>query len=159
MKPDCFCNFKIAELELELPSQVRSLSCPSQSCRRPTLSIIFHRCLFLLFFTYVNFWRECRPPLIALLVWPTSKNQPPTWWSEVAFDKTQMGNSNSKPGCTGSTKFVTLIFGHQRELYTSGKITGAVRLLKGQEVLPDDSTLEQLGIIDGSTCQYRHWTR
>ena len=36
-------------------------------------------------------------------------------------------------------------------MYTSGKITGAVRLLKGQDVLPDGSTLDEHGIIDGST--------
>ena len=36
-------------------------------------------------------------------------------------------------------------------MYTSGKITGAVGLLKGQEVLPDGNTLEEHGIIDGST--------
>ena len=29
--------------------------------------------------------------------------------------------------------------------------TGAVRVIKGQEVLPDGSTLEQSGITDGST--------
>ena len=31
------------------------------------------------------------------------------------------------------------------------KITGAVRVIKGQEVLPDSSTLDEHGIIDGST--------
>ena len=31
------------------------------------------------------------------------------------------------------------------------KITGAVRVIKGQEVLPDGSTLGEHGIIDGST--------
>ena len=31
------------------------------------------------------------------------------------------------------------------------KISGAVRVIKGQEVLPDGSTLEEHGIIDGST--------
>ena len=31
------------------------------------------------------------------------------------------------------------------------KITGSVRVIKGQEVLPDGSTLEEHGIIDGST--------
>ena len=31
------------------------------------------------------------------------------------------------------------------------KITGAVRMIKGQEVLPDGSTLDEHGIIDGST--------
>ena len=31
------------------------------------------------------------------------------------------------------------------------KITGAVRVIKGQNILPDGSTLEQHGIIDGST--------
>ena len=31
------------------------------------------------------------------------------------------------------------------------KITGAVRVIKGQEILPDGSTLEEHGIIDGST--------
>ena len=31
------------------------------------------------------------------------------------------------------------------------KISGSVRVIKGQEVLPDDSTLEEHGIIDGST--------
>ena len=31
------------------------------------------------------------------------------------------------------------------------KITGAVRVIKGQEVLPDGSTLDEHGIIDGST--------
>ena len=36
-------------------------------------------------------------------------------------------------------------------MYTSGKITAPVRLLKGQEVLPDGSTLEEHGITDGST--------
>ena len=31
------------------------------------------------------------------------------------------------------------------------KITGAVRVIKGQEVLPDGSTLDEHGLIDGST--------
>ena len=31
------------------------------------------------------------------------------------------------------------------------KITEAVRVIKGQEVLPDGSTLDEHGIIDGST--------
>ena len=31
------------------------------------------------------------------------------------------------------------------------KITGAVRVIKGQKVLPDDSTLDEHGIIDGAT--------
>ena len=31
------------------------------------------------------------------------------------------------------------------------KISGAVRVIKGQEVLPDGSTLDEHGIIDGST--------
>ena len=31
------------------------------------------------------------------------------------------------------------------------KITGAVRVMKGHEVLPDGSTLDEHGIIDGST--------
>ena len=44
-----------------------------------------------------------------------------------------------------------VIFCHQRELYTLGKITAAVRLLKGQEILHDDSTLEQHAIKDDST--------
>ena len=39
----------------------------------------------------------------------------------------------------------------QKISYKSLKITGAVRAIKGQEVLQDDSTLEQHGIIDGST--------
>ena len=39
----------------------------------------------------------------------------------------------------------------QKEIYRSGKITGAVRILKGQEILPDDSTLVQHNISDGDT--------
>ena len=31
------------------------------------------------------------------------------------------------------------------------KIAGAVRVIKEQEVLPDGSTLDQYGIIDGAT--------
>ena len=42
-------------------------------------------------------------------------------------------------------------FCSQKIIYKQMKITGAVRLLKGQEVLPDGSTLEEHGIIDGST--------
>ena len=39
----------------------------------------------------------------------------------------------------------------QKIIYKSLKITGAVRVIKGQEVLPDGSTLDEQGIIDGST--------
>ena len=39
----------------------------------------------------------------------------------------------------------------QKIIYKSLKITGAVRVIKGQEVLPDGSTLDEHGIIDGST--------
>ena len=39
----------------------------------------------------------------------------------------------------------------QKIIYKELKITGAVRVIKGHEVLPDGSTLEQHGIIDGST--------
>ena len=39
----------------------------------------------------------------------------------------------------------------QKEIYKSGKITGAVRILKEQEILPDDSTLVQHNISDGNT--------
>ena len=39
----------------------------------------------------------------------------------------------------------------QKEIYRSGKITGAVRILKGQEILPDDSTLVHHNISDGNT--------
>ena len=39
----------------------------------------------------------------------------------------------------------------QKEIYKSGKITGAVRILKGQEILPDDSTLVQHNISNGDT--------
>ena len=41
------------------------------------------------------------------------------------------------------------MFYSQKEIYKSGKITGAVRILKGQEILPDDSTLVQHEIADG----------
>ena len=50
--------------------------------------------------------------------------------------------------------YVTLqihVFYSQKEIYRSGKITGGVRILKGQEVLPDDSTLAQHNISDGDT--------
>ena len=39
----------------------------------------------------------------------------------------------------------------QKEIYKSGKITGEVRLLKGRYVIPEGSTLDQLGITDGDT--------
>ena len=39
----------------------------------------------------------------------------------------------------------------QKEIYKSGKITGAVRIMKGHEILPDDSTLVQYNISDGDT--------
>ena len=42
-------------------------------------------------------------------------------------------------------------FYSQKEIYRSGKVTGAVRILKGQEILPDDSTLVQHNISDGDT--------
>ena len=42
-------------------------------------------------------------------------------------------------------------FYSQKEIYRSGKITGAMRILKGQEMLPDDSTLVQHNILDGDT--------
>ena len=39
----------------------------------------------------------------------------------------------------------------QKEIYRSGQIFGVVRLLKGQEILPDDNTLAQHSISDGDT--------
>lgn len=39
----------------------------------------------------------------------------------------------------------------QKIIHKQMKITGAVRVIKGQEVLPDGSTLDEHGIIDGST--------
>ena len=39
----------------------------------------------------------------------------------------------------------------QKIIYSRMSITGAVRVIKGQEVLPDGSTLEEQGITDGST--------
>ena len=39
----------------------------------------------------------------------------------------------------------------QKEIYRSRKISGVVRLLNGQETLPDDSTLVQNNISDGDT--------
>ena len=47
--------------------------------------------------------------------------------------------------------FEILLLIVQREIYRSGYISGPVRLLKGQKVLPDDSALEEQGIKDGST--------
>ena len=43
------------------------------------------------------------------------------------------------------------VFYSQKEIYRSGKMTGGVRILKEQEVLPDDSTLAQHNISDGDT--------
>ena len=43
------------------------------------------------------------------------------------------------------------VFVLQKIIYKQMKITGAVRVIKGQEVLQDGSTLEEHGIIDGST--------
>ena len=40
---------------------------------------------------------------------------------------------------------------YQKEIYRSGKITGAVRILKGQEILPDDNSVAQYNISDGDT--------
>ena len=39
----------------------------------------------------------------------------------------------------------------QKIIYNCLSIIGAVRVIKGQEVLPDGSTLKEQGIIDGST--------
>ena len=39
----------------------------------------------------------------------------------------------------------------QKIIYKQMKISGAVRVIKGQNVLPDGSSLEEHGIIDGST--------
>ena len=39
----------------------------------------------------------------------------------------------------------------KKEIYRSGKIRGAMKILKGQEILPDDSTLVQHSISDGDT--------
>ena len=39
----------------------------------------------------------------------------------------------------------------QKEIYKSGNIIGAIKILKGQEILPDDSTLVQHNISDGDT--------
>ena len=36
-------------------------------------------------------------------------------------------------------------------MYDSGLTTSAVRILKGQDVLADDSTLREFGIADGDT--------
>ena len=40
---------------------------------------------------------------------------------------------------------------YQKEIYRSGKVTGAVRILKGQEILPDDNSVAQYNISDGDT--------
>ena len=40
---------------------------------------------------------------------------------------------------------------YYKEIYKYGKITGAVRILKGQEILPDDSSLVHHKISDGNT--------
>ena len=37
---------------------------------------------------------------------------------------------------------------YQKEIYKSGKSHGPVKVLKGKEILPDDSTLEENGIVD-----------
>ena len=39
----------------------------------------------------------------------------------------------------------------QKEIYHQGKITGAVRVLKGSQILPDGDTLEENNISDGDT--------
>ena len=46
---------------------------------------------------------------------------------------------------------MVILFILKKEIYRSGKITGAVRILKGHEMLPDDSTLVQHNISDGDT--------
>ena len=46
---------------------------------------------------------------------------------------------------------MVILFILKKEIYRSGKIIGAVRILKGQEILPDDSTLVQHNISDGDT--------
>ena len=48
-------------------------------------------------------------------------------------------------------KHRSIMFCLQKIIYKQMKITGAVRVIKRQEVLPDGSTLDEHGIIDGST--------
>ena len=52
---------------------------------------------------------------------------------------------------TDAVFIYNLIIILQKETYKAGKITGAMRILKGQEILPDDNTLVQHNISDGDT--------
>ena len=42
----------------------------------------------------------------------------------------------------------------QEEIYKSGKVTGVVRMFRGKYTIPDDSTLDELNIMDGNTVNF-----
>ena len=72
---------------------------------------------------------------------------------------TESGSTSTVLMCTSDTDFIfsynhlnqNVLFFLQKIIYKQMKISAAVRVIKGQEVLQDGSTLDEHGIIDGAT--------